>query len=97
MEYGRRHKKSISVAYLLLPGINDRKADIENLSKWFSNKNVVMNLLKFNGEKSNEFKSAADEYLKKVKQRLEKNNVKVTIRQSLGTSIKAACGQLVIK
>lgn len=97
MEYGRRHKKTVSIAYLLLPGINDRNSDIEKLSQWFSNKNVVINLLKFNGEKSNEFKSATDENLKKIKQRLEKNNVNVTIRQSMGTSIKAACGQLVIK
>ena len=97
MEYGRRHNRKISIAYLLLPGINDRNADLEKLIQWFSNKNVVINLLKYNGIKYNEFRPASNMEFKKIKKRLEANNVQVTIRQSLGTSIEAACGQLVIK
>ena len=46
MEYGRRHNRKVSIAYLLLPGINNRKVDIDRLSKWFGNKDIVLNLLK---------------------------------------------------
>ncbi len=97
MEYGRRHKRKISIAYLLLPGINDRKGDIEKLIRWFSNKNVVVNLMKYNGMKSDKFKYASSRKFEKIKMELEKNNVQVTIRQSMGNSIEAACGELVIK
>jgi len=97
MEYGRRHNRKISVAYLLLPGINDRNTDIKKIIQWFSNRDVVINILKYNGERTNEFFPATDEQIEKMKERLKTSNVQVTIRQSLGTSIQAACGQLVIK
>jgi len=96
MEYGRRHKRKISIAYLLLPGINNRTEDVEKLIKWFSHKNVVINLLKYNGD-NNKFRSASPKELNLFKKKLETGNVQVTIRQSLGDSIEAACGQLTIK
>lgn len=97
MEYGRRHNRKISIAYLLLPNINNRSIDAEKLIKWFSDKNVVINLLKYNGDNVSTFKPATQKELGEFKNKLVLGNVQVTIRQSLGDSIEAACGQLVIK
>ena len=97
MKYGKRHNRTVTIAYLLLPGINDRNADLERLGRWFSGKNAVINLLKYNGAISNEFRTATREHLMKIKNRLEADNVRVTLRESMGNSIDAACGQLVIK
>ena len=85
------------VAYLLLPGINDRRVDSERLSRWFGNKNVIVNLLKYNGKKNYEFRPASVQELNHFKNILEQSNVQVTIRQSMGDSIEAACGELAIK
>lgn len=97
MDYGRRHNRKISIAYLLLPGINDRTVDVERLSRWFGGKNVVVNLLRYNGNKTNEFFPASPERISSFMKALEKNSVRVTLRRSLGDSIEAACGQLVPK
>lgn len=97
MEYGRRHKRKISIAYLLLPGMNNRIEDAEKLIKWFSNKNVIINILQYNGDNISTFKTASRKELENFKNKLESGNVQVTIRQSLGDSIEAACGQLAIK
>jgi len=97
MDYGRRHNRKVTIAYLLLPGINDRKADSERLSRWFGNKNVVINLLKYNGKRTHEFRPASAQEFNHFKDHLEQNNVQVTLRHSMGESIEAACGELVIK
>lgn len=97
MEYGRRHNRKISIAYLLLPGINDRQVDSERLIRWFGNKNVIINLLKYNGRRSTLFRSASAQEMACFKDRLEQGRVQVTLRQSMGASIEAACGELVIK
>ncbi|MBN1498976.1 MAG: 23S rRNA (adenine(2503)-C(2))-methyltransferase RlmN [Spirochaetes bacterium] len=97
MEYGRRHKRKISIAYLLLPDINNRRTDADKLIQWFSNKNAVINLLKYNGDNVSTFKQATQKELEKFKNKLKSGNVQVTIRQSLGDTIEAACGQLAIR
>ena len=77
--------------------INDRRVDSERLSRWFGNKNVIVNLLKYNGKKNYEFRPASVQELNHFKNILEQSNVQVTIRQSMGDSIEAACGELAIK
>jgi 23S rRNA (adenine2503-C2)-methyltransferase len=97
MDYGRRHNRKVTIAYLLLPGINDRKVDSERLARWFGNKNVIINLLKYNGRRTHEFGPASAQEFNHFKDYLEQANVQVTLRKSMGESIDAACGELVIK
>ena len=94
MKYGRRHNRSIIFGYLLLPGINDKDADIEKLIQWFSGKDVVVNLMQYNGTETGYFKKTSKMNISKVKNRLLEGGVNVTVRESLGESINAACGQL---
>jgi adenine C2-methylase RlmN of 23S rRNA A2503 and tRNA A37 len=53
--------------------------------------------LKYNGKKNHEFRAASTQELNHFKNILELSNVQVTLRQSMGDSIQAACGELVIK
>jgi 23S rRNA (adenine2503-C2)-methyltransferase len=95
--YGQRHNRKIGIAYLLLPGINDRAIDISKLTGWFSKKNVVINLMKYNGSNTKEFKTATKKEITWMREILENHGVEVTFRESVGTSIKAACGQLTVR
>lgn len=97
MEYGRRHKRKVTFAYLLLPGINTKNSDIMKLCQWFSGKNVVLNLMKYNGEQTKDMRTVSTREIQQIKRILEDQNVQVTIRDSMGESINAACGQLVAK
>ena len=97
MEYGRRHQRKVAFAYLVLPGINDKNTDIMKLCTWFSRKNVIVNLMKYNGKVARGIRAASTVEMERIKRILEANNVQVTIRDSMGESINAACGQLVAK
>ena len=95
MEYSRRHNRQVTIAYLLLPGINNRQEDLLKLIQWFKGKNIIINLMKYNGHNSNLYKVATDDQIGKFKKGLESEKIKVSIRQNFGLNIDAACGQLV--
>lgn len=94
ISYGKRHNRKITIAYLLLPGINDKSTDVKQLSQWFSDENVRINLLTLNKTTGN-FSSPTSKQLQRFKRRLESLGLEVTIRESRGQNIQAACGQLV--
>ena len=48
LSYSQRHNRTVVFAYLLLPGINDKPADVRQLAKWFAGKNVMINVLEYN-------------------------------------------------
>jgi 23S rRNA (adenine2503-C2)-methyltransferase len=106
LSYSRRHNRKISIAYLLLPGINDAYSDIKQLVEWFKHENVMINLLEYNrnrewGMGSREWESGKNELRKARKNEmtrfghmLEDKGLEVRVRVSHGRNIQAACGQL---
>jgi 23S rRNA (adenine2503-C2)-methyltransferase len=96
LSYGERHNRKITVAYLLLPGMNDSLKDKKRLSQWFSGKNVRINLLPLNKTMGN-YPFATQNRLRSFKKDLENLGLEVSIRESYGRNIQAACGQLVMQ
>lgn len=96
LSYGKRHNRKITVAYLLLPSVNDRISDKKQLAKWFQNENVRINLLPLN-KTIGTFRSVTTEQMRIFKKDLENLGLEVTIRETKGRNIQAACGQLAIK
>jgi 23S rRNA (adenine2503-C2)-methyltransferase len=96
LSYGKRHNRKVTLAYLLLQGINDSVSDKKQLAKWFKNENVRINLLPFN-RTIGTFRSATAEQLRIFKKDLETLGLEVSIRETEGRNIQAACGQLAIK
>lgn len=43
LSYSERHNRSVTIAYLLIPGVNDRANDVKQLGRWFRDKNVLIN------------------------------------------------------
>ena len=95
MEYSRRHNRQVTIAYLLLPGFNNRQEDLAKLIQWFKGKNARINLMKYNGHNTKVYKVATSDQIKRFRRALESENIKVSLRQNLGLSIDAACGQLI--
>ena len=95
LSYSERHNRKITIAYLLLPGVNDRPSDVRQLSRWFRGKNVLINLLQYNNTKCFDMKSPNKQQLVVFKNLLEREGLEVKLRESRGGKIKAACGQLV--
>lgn len=96
LSYGKRHNRKLTIAYLLFSGINDSVADKKQLAKWFKNENVRINLLPFN-KTIGQLCGATAEQLRRFKNDLENLGLEVTIRQTEGRNIQAACGQLAIQ
>lgn len=95
LDYSVRHNRKITIAYLLLPGLNDTPADVRQLGRWFRGKNVLINLLQYNETSNPRLKRPNKQELVAFKIRLEQAGLEVIMRESRGNKIKAACGQLV--
>ncbi|MEI8143100.1 MAG: 23S rRNA (adenine(2503)-C(2))-methyltransferase RlmN [Candidatus Berkelbacteria bacterium] len=90
----RQTKKRVSYEYLLLDGINDSEKEANELVSLFRQRLVFINLITFNPIGSTNFKPTPRDRADRFKSILEKNNIPVTVRVSLGDEISAACGQL---
>lgn len=97
LKYSERHNRTVVIAYLLWPGVNDKLSDIVQLKKWFANKNVLINLLQYNNTNTNNLRRPNKQVLTQFKRKLESVGLKVKIRESHGQDMNAACGQLVSK
>lgn len=88
-------KRYIMVEYLMLHEISDTAADIEALAQWCDGLPIHLNIIRFNpGYQSSPFISTPDDHIQKFADEMRKHVAKVTFRCSLGSDIRAACGQL---
>jgi 23S rRNA (adenine2503-C2)-methyltransferase len=97
LSYSKRHNRKLTIASLLLPGINGKYTDIKQLVEWFKHENVMINLLEYNQTNHKGFKSANRQEIERFKNNFENYGLEVKIRVSHGRNIKAACGQLASK
>lgn len=88
---GRR----ITIAYVLLAGVNDAPEHAVELSRFLHGLRVKINLIPFNPYPGADFDGPTDESLEKFQEILVAKNHTVIVRKSKGRDISAACGQLV--
>lgn len=86
---GRR----VTLEYVMLEGINDRRADLENLKKLCAGLSVNVNLIPFNpfGKKFHASPLSTVNFFVKA---LSSEKINAVARRSRGQDIRAACGQL---
>ena len=89
-----RPRESVTIAYLLLDGVNDTQADAERLAQWVAGLPAKVNLLEFNPYPGATFKRSSPERLAQFRQWLYELGVFNTLRHSRGDDVMAACGQL---
>lgn len=87
---GRR----VTFEYALIRDENDSEEDARKLSALIRGTNIHVNLIPVNPIKERDFRRSEDLNVEKFKYILEKNQINVTIRRSMGRDIDAACGQL---
>jgi 23S rRNA (adenine(2503)-C(2))-methyltransferase len=97
--YLEKTNRKVFFEYVLLKNLNDDKISAEKLISFIKDLNedlklVQVNLIKYNETKDKEFMAPNDEKIKSFQNYLMRNRIKVTLRKSLGTDIKGACGQL---
>ena len=90
-------KKRITFEYVIWEGINDQEEDIMALINYCKQVPSKVNLIQYNSIGELQFKQADSKTVEHYQYRLESNGIVATIRNSRGSDIDAACGQLANK
>lgn len=91
-----RHKtgRMITLEYVLIKGKNNSLQDVDGLARIAKSLKAKVNLISYGKIPNRKFQPPSKEELKVFMTALRENGVKVTLRQSRGEDIQAACGQL---
>ncbi|MFO8083033.1 MAG: 23S rRNA (adenine(2503)-C(2))-methyltransferase RlmN [Desulfobacterales bacterium] len=92
--YPLRPNGMITFEYVLIKGLNDSPEDARRLSQLLRTVRAKINLIPFNEFEGCEFKRPSESVILNFQKILLDKNYTVIIRQSKGTDISAACGQL---
>ena len=90
-------KNRITYEYIVWKGINDTEEDVDALIQFCKFAPSKVNLIEYNPIDDGEFQQANETAIKMYVDKLEANNITVTVRRSRGKDIDAACGQLANK
>lgn len=93
-EYAKITRRRITFEYSLVGGVNDTKEDAEELITIAKKYAGHVNLIPVNPIKERDYKRGSKQEILAFKNKLEKNEINVTIRREMGRDIDGACGQL---
>jgi 23S rRNA (adenine2503-C2)-methyltransferase len=93
--YAERTGRRVTIEYVLLAGLNDSPEDAARLAKIARSLPAKVNLLRFNPFEGAPYSSPVPEAIDAFARLLLPSAPAVTVRQSRGEDIMAACGQLV--
>lgn len=93
-QYRQKRRKRVMFEYTLLAGINDSDQDARALARLLHNVRCKINLLAVNPVADSTFRSPDMERILRFQEILRQQGYTVFIRQSRGSDISAACGQL---
>lgn len=94
--YSENNRNKVTLEYVLLEGINDTIEDAKRLSKWCSEYNCKANVIPYNPTNT-DYKRPPKEKIEKFMAELGNAYASVTLRNTGGKGIKAACGQLAVE
>lgn len=88
------NRERITFEYVLLKGINDSEEDAHRLTQLLKGIRAKVNLIPFNEHPESSFRRPSPEVVQRFREILMAKKFTAMIRQSKGTDILAACGQL---
>ncbi|KAK5578759.1 hypothetical protein RB653_008432 [Dictyostelium firmibasis] len=94
INFSKHCRERITIEYVMLQDVNDSAEDAHDLVKLSKSFPSLVNLIPFNPWPGSQYKCSTKERITEFSKFLEKNGIKVTIRQPRGRDILAACGQL---
>ncbi len=94
LEYQKATGKRITFEYVLLPGVNDGKADIRALRAFVRGFSYIVNVIPYNPVEGLPFTSPAEEEVKNFLTACDSAGIACTRRYGKGRGIGGACGQL---
>ena len=96
-KYVDKTGKIITLEYILIKGTNDSSEDADGLAKIAGRLGAKVNLIAYSKIPDLPFQSPQRKDIDTFMKRLVKKRIKITLRESKGKDIQAACGQLVAR
>lgn len=93
-DYINNGGRMITFEYILIKGANDSQKDADALAHIARKLKAKVNLIPYSEMPHFEFKSPVEKDIESFKNQLVKRGINVTVRDSKGKDIMAACGQL---
>ena len=93
-DYYKMTGRRITFEYSLVGGVNDTQQDAKELIAIAKKYGGHVNLIPVNPIKERDYKRGSKQEILAFKNKLEKNEINVTIRREMGRDIDGACGQL---
>lgn len=87
-------KREITFEYTLIKGVNDSEKEARGVAKLAARLNAKVNLIPYNPIREMNFERPNSDELDRFRKLLEAKHIRVTVRQTAGRDIDAACGQL---
>ncbi|MFH1479370.1 MAG: 23S rRNA (adenine(2503)-C(2))-methyltransferase RlmN [Candidatus Omnitrophota bacterium] len=95
--YLKDSNRKITLEYVVIKGENDSQEDIKGLSKIARTLKAKVNLIPYSPVPGKKYIEPTEKELDLCKSALENSKISVTIRESKGKDIYAACGQLAMR
>jgi 23S rRNA (adenine2503-C2)-methyltransferase len=89
--------RKLTFEYVLIKGVNDRPVDAERLARIARDLRAKVNLIPYSPVPGLPFERPGNEDLSAFVRRLEVRGQEATLRDSKGSDIQAACGQLALR
>ena len=93
-DFRLRKGRRLSVAYVMISGLNDSEAHLGELISLLKGSVVRVNLLPYHSSGDDTMRSSAPEKMQFFKHHLVISGISASIRKSRGSDISAACGML---
>ncbi len=98
LNFRKKSNFRITFEYIMISNFNMADSDIKALRRFVGDISCKVNLIPWNPVENLPYKSPSNSEIEKFRNKLLKNlNIAITLRNSRGQDIDAACGQLVAK
>ena len=94
--FQEKAKKRITIEYVLMAGINDKKEDAIKLRHFTHNIKTIVNIIPWNPVEDLPYQEPEDKTVESFITILEELSITVTKRYRKGRSVNGACGQLAV-
>jgi 23S rRNA (adenine2503-C2)-methyltransferase len=94
MAYPLKKDYAVMIAYVLIPGVNNRPACARQLARWLEPLTAKVNLIPFNPGTASAYRPPTENELATFRRQLIALRVNVQNRAPRGRDLMAACGQL---
>jgi len=93
-DFSEKLNKRVALEYVMIKGVNDSRQNAQELADLIGNSKLYVNIIRYNSSEGDIYECADFEQIMQFYDVLKKNNISVTMRRELGSSVNAACGQL---